>query len=124
MRFMRSGLKRSVAAGIMAAACLCSARIVNAADAPRTIDIAVKKFSFTPAEITLKKGEPVVLSLQSEDVTHGVKFPELGLKITIGKGEPARLAFTPEKTGDFVGHCSRFCGSGHGSMTLTLHVTE
>ena len=43
----------------------------------------------------------------------------------LGEGKkPAELAFTPDKTGDFVGHCSVFCGSGHGSITLTLHVTE
>lgn len=118
------GLKRWVGGGMVTAVYLCGARTVTAADAPRAIDVSVKRFAFAPAEITLKKGEPVVLSLHSEDVTHGVKFPELNLQTEIGKGAPAQLAFTPAKTGDFVGHCSRFCGSGHGAMTLMLHVTE
>jgi cytochrome c oxidase subunit 2 len=93
-------------------------------DSPRRIEVSVKKFSYTPAEVTVKKGEPVVLVLTSEDVTHGLKFKELNLNTKIEKGKPAELAFTPDKAGDFVGHCSVFCGSGHGSMTLTLHVTE
>jgi cytochrome c oxidase subunit 2 len=34
------------------------------------------------------------------------------------------MPFTADKTGDFVGHCSVFCGSGHGGMSLTLHVVN
>jgi cytochrome c oxidase subunit 2 len=41
-----------------------------------------------------------------------------------GKGATSEVEFAPEKTGDFVGHCSVFCGGGHGSMMLTLHVVE
>jgi cytochrome c oxidase subunit 2 len=95
-----------------------------APDAPRRIEVSVKKFAYTPAEITVKKGEPVVLVLTTEDVSHGLKFKELNQSTKFEKGKPSELAFTPDKVGDFVGHCSVFCGSGHGSMTLTLHVTE
>jgi len=95
-----------------------------APDGPRKIEVSVKRFAYTPAEITVKKGEPVVLVLTTEDVPHGLKFKELDLNAKVEKGKPAELAFTPDKVGDFVGHCSVFCGSGHGSMTLTLHVTE
>jgi cytochrome c oxidase subunit 2 len=95
-----------------------------APDAAKRIDVSVKKFAYSPSEITLKKGEPVVLVLSTADVAHGVKFKELNLNAKFDKGKPAELAFTPDKVGDFVGHCSVFCGSGHGSMTLTLHVTE
>lgn len=93
-------------------------------EAPRRIEVSVKKFAYTPAEITVKKGEPVVLVLTTEDVTHGLKFKDLNLNAKFEKGRPSELAFTPDEVGDFVGHCSVFCGSGHGSMTLTLHVTE
>jgi len=92
--------------------------------APRRIAITAKRFDFTPGEITLKKGEPVVLILKSEDVPHGVRFRELGVAINAGKGQTGEVEFTPDKTGTFVGHCSVFCGAGHGSMTLTLHVVE
>jgi cytochrome c oxidase subunit 2 len=95
-----------------------------ASDTPRHIDVSVKKFAYMPAEVTVKKGEPIVLVLTSEDVAHGLKFKELNLNAKFDKNKPAELAFTPDKVGDFVGHCSVFCGSGHGSMTLTLHVTE
>ena len=91
---------------------------------PRRIEVTAKRFDFSPAEITLKKGEPVVIVLASLDVPHGVRFRELGIETKADKGKSSELAFTPDKVGDFVGHCAVFCGAGHGKMTLTLHVVE
>jgi cytochrome c oxidase subunit II len=83
-----------------------------------------KRFTYEPDDITIKKGEPVVLELTTTDVTHGLKFKDLNLNTRVEKGKKNELAFTPTKAGDFNGQCSVFCGSGHGSMHLTLHVTE
>ena len=91
---------------------------------PRRIEVVAKRFDFVPGEITLKKGEPVVLVLKSVDVAHGLRFKELGIAIKADKGHTSELTFTPDKTGDFVGHCSVFCGAGHSEMTLTLHIVE
>lgn len=101
-----------------------AARSAHAQTAPRRIEIIAKRFTFTPAEITLKKGEPVVIVLHSADVAHGLGFRELGFNVKVSKGKTSEAAFTPTKTGDFVGQCSVFCGSGHGNMKLTLHVVE
>ena len=108
---------------MLAASCLAFSPAAPAAD-PRRIEVVAKRFSYTPAEVTLKKGEPVVMVFRSDDVAHGIKFKELNLQTEIGKGTSSELSFTPTQVGDFVGHCSRFCGAGHGSMTLILHVTE
>lgn len=108
----------------LAAAVLLLSRAATAVDTPRQIEVTAKRFAFVPAEITLKKGEPVRLVFHSEDVTHGIKFKELGLQTEIGKNGTNELSFTPNQAGDFVGHCSHFCGAGHGGMVLTLHVTE
>jgi cytochrome c oxidase subunit 2 len=97
---------------------------IAAEPAPRHIDVVAKRFNYEPSEITLKKGEPVVIDLKSTDVAHGIHFKELNLQAKIDKGGTGSLSFTPTKTGDFVGHCSVFCGSGHGSMTLTFHVVD
>jgi len=115
-----------------APALLASLLIVGLISVPRThsqsanhrVDVTAKRFTFSPGEITLKKGEPVVLVLRSADVPHGIRFRELGVEVKAGKGQISEVAFTPEKVGTFVGHCSVFCGSGHGGMALTLHVTE
>lgn len=117
-------ISRLLIVGTLAITCVAGPKRVTAANEPRRIEIAAKRFTYTPAEITLKKGEPVVLVLHSEDVPHGLKIAELNVETEIAKGASSELALTPNVTGDFVGHCSRFCGSGHGSMILKLHVTE
>jgi cytochrome c oxidase subunit 2 len=97
---------------------------VRAQDSPRRIEVTAKQFSFEPSEITVKKGEPVVLVIKSTDVAHGLRFRDLNLNVKVDKGGTAELPFTPDKTGDFVGQCSVFCGSGHGGMKLTMHVVN
>jgi cytochrome c oxidase subunit 2 len=90
--------------------------------APRRIEVVAKRFAFEPATIELQKGVPVILVLKSVDVPHGIRFRELNVEVKAPKGGSGEVQFTPEKTGDFVGHCSVFCGAGHGSMALKLHV--
>jgi cytochrome c oxidase subunit II len=121
---MRMFAKAALAAAMMMASSIVPANPANAPDSARRIEIVAKRFAFMPAEITVRKGEPVVLVFHTEDVAHGIKFAELGLQTEIPKGAATELRLTPEKAGDFAGHCSHFCGAGHGSMILTLHVTE
>ena len=121
-------MKLKLALPVIVIAILCAMPVINqaapTAPGPRRIEVTAKRFDFLPGEITLKKGESVVLVLKSVDVAHGIRFKELGIETKAGKGQTSELAFTPDKTGTFVGHCSVFCGSGHGTMTLTLHVVE
>ena len=112
-----------ILAGIVSATAF-RVRTVGAQSAPRRVEVVSKRFAFDPGEIILKKGQPVVLVLKSTDVAHGLRFRELNLDVKVDKGGTAEVPFTPTKAGDFVGHCSVFCGSGHGAMTLTLHVVE
>jgi cytochrome c oxidase subunit 2 len=118
--------KRSVSAPLVAVL-LVAATFIQPAPAqasPRRIEVTAKRFAFSPSEITLKKGEPVIVVLKSVDVTHGIRFKELGIDTKVAKGQTSEIPVTPNKTGTFVGHCSVFCGSGHGTMTLTLHVVD
>jgi cytochrome c oxidase subunit 2 len=101
-----------------------SCSVVSAQDAPRRIEITAKRFAFEPGEITLKKGQPVTLVVTSKDVAHGLRFRDLNVELRVSAGGKSEVHFTPQKSGDFVGHCSVFCGSGHGEMMLTLHVED
>jgi cytochrome c oxidase subunit 2 len=94
-----------------------------ASDAVRTIEIHAHRYSFTPSEISVKKGETVKLKVYSDDVPHSLLIKDLGINLPVTKGKPGETAFTPQKTGDFNGECGRFCGSGHGTMKFTMHVT-
>jgi cytochrome c oxidase subunit II len=100
--------------------CMCTSGAKPAS--PRRVEITAKRFAFEPAEITLKKGETVDFVLTSSDVNHGIRIRELHIDLRAGKGKSADVTLTPTTTGTFVGHCSVFCGSGHGKMTLTIHV--
>jgi len=90
----------------------------------RVIEIRAHRFNFTPGDITLKKGETVTLRLYSEDVPHSLVIKELGVNKEVTKNHPEDVTITPDKTGNFRGKCGRFCGSGHGSMALTVHVQD
>lgn len=94
------------------------------APSPQHFTIVAKRFSFSPGEITVQKGRPVILDLTSLDVTHGLHFKEFDLHVTIRKGKTTEVEFTPTQTGRFVGRCSHFCGIGHGSMTLAIDVVD
>lgn len=121
---MKLRLLTSMLAVTLIAALSSATRPSNAQQTPRRIEIVAKRYGFTPGDITLKKGVPVVFVVTADDVDHGLKFKELGVNIQAKKGKTSEVAFTPAQVGTFIGQCSVFCGSGHGSMRMTLHVTE
>ena len=91
---------------------------------PRTVEIVAKRFQFTPAEVTLRRGEPVVLRLRSEDVVHGFFTRALGIDATIDPAAPLELPLTPKEAGRFPVICDHFCGAGHGGMKMTIVVVD
>jgi len=118
---------------LIAGALLMSATIIsclalyvraNALPAQREVHITAKKFDFTPDTITLKKGEPVVLVVSSQDRKHGFNLRAFGIRADVNPGATARIPFTPDKTGKFTFSCDVFCGEGHEDMTGTIVVTE
>lgn len=96
-----------------------------AGDQPgQKISITAQRFSFTPNEITLKKGQPVTLEIETKDVSHGLLIESLGVRTDIKKGQVSEVTFTPDAVGTFEGKCAHFCGKGHGSMKMTVRVLE
>ncbi len=89
---------------------------------PHVVEITARRFQFTPAVVTLRKGEPAILRLRSEDVVHGFYLKELGIDAIIEPGKVTDVVVTPTETGRFTVICHHFCGSGHGGMKLTLEV--
>jgi len=86
----------------------------------KVISVKAKKFEFVPSEIILKKGEPVVLEMTSEDTTHGFNLPDFGVRAEVKPGTVRRVSITPDKTGRFGFACDVFCGSGHEEMSGTI----
>jgi cytochrome c oxidase subunit 2 len=109
-------------AGLLFSAAFSPAAIAQ--DAPQRIEITAKRFTYDPGEITLKKGQPVVLVLKSADVAHGLRISELKVDVQLHARGTQEVQITPQKTGNFVGHCSVFCGPGHANMALKVHVVN
>src|SRR5579864_2697344 len=71
--YKRGPMKNLV--GLLVAAITVSTALpapVVRAQEPNRIEVTAKRFTYEPAEITLKKGQPVVLVLKSADVAHGL----------------------------------------------------
>lgn len=92
--------------------------------AERVIRIEAKRFDYTPGELTLKKGEPVVLEFTSRDVLMGFNLPDFNVRADIVPDKVTRVRFVPDKAGTFVFLCDIFCGNGHEEMHGMLTVIE
>lgn len=119
----RAWLKRA-GQGVAAAGLIAAGGYALSQGAPKVVRISSKKFEFMPAEITLKKGEPVILELVATDENMGIKCPGLALQAEMVVGKVNQVPFTPGKTGQFAFHCDVFCGDGHESMEGVITVVD
>jgi len=119
MTFTRRHL---LAAGVVVATGAVFGAAATGRDEGKVIRITARKFTYEPAEITLKQGEPAVLELVTADVLMGFNAPDFNTRADIVPGQVARVRLTPEKTGIFEFHCDVFCGDGHEDMSGTIRV--
>ena len=110
--------------GIALAVVAPKTRLARANDNPKVIEITAKKFEFTPTQITLKKGEPVILRLTSADRVHGFMSKPLKIDTDIPNDKGKDVAVTPDAAGDFTIICDHYCGTGHGGMKMKVTVVE
>ena len=112
------------ALGVSSCTTISSTQGTKAEDGTRIIRIEAERFSYSPSQIRVQKGEQVRLIFTSRDTTHGVSIAEYHVRKDIpprGKGE-AIVEFTADKAGSFVYRCSHLCGAGHAMMRGTLVV--
>lgn len=114
----------AAACGIALAIVVPKTRLAHASDNPKVIQISAKKFEFTPSQITLKKGEPVILRLTSSDRVHGFMSKPLKVDTDIPNDTTKDVAITPDTAGDFTIICDHYCGTGHGNMKMKVTVFE
>jgi len=112
-------LRAAVAAGVLAA----TGPFVALAQAkPRIIKMTARKFTYEPAQVTLKLNQPVVFQLTTADVVMVFSVPDFAVRGTIIPGQVTEVPMTPTKVGEFTFLCDVFCGSGHENMEGTLRV--
>jgi len=92
----------------------------------RVIRITAERFTFTPSEIRLERGEEVELRLKSDDTSHGFRIIGTGVNVTIPKRgrDELSVTFRPAEAGRYTFECSRMCGAGHHFMRGVLVVRE
>jgi cytochrome c oxidase subunit 2 len=112
-------LRAGAAVGLLAVA---GRFAVQAQPNPRIIRITARKFTYEPAELTLKLNEAVVFQLTTQDVVMGFSVPDFATRATIIPGQMTEVPMTPTKIGEFTFLCDVFCGSGHEDMEGTLRV--
>lgn len=88
----------------------------------RVIKVQAKKFVYTPNQIVLKMGEPVVLEFTSVDFVHGFKIPDMNIRADLPPGKITQVRLTPDKAGEYDFLCDNFCGSGHEEMSGKITV--
>jgi cytochrome c oxidase subunit 2 len=114
----------AAAAGVAFASLASKTNVARADVNPKVIEITAKKFDFTPNEITIKKGEPVILRLTSSDRVHGFMSKPLKVDTDIAAGKTTDIAVTPDTAGDFTVICDHYCGTGHANMKMKVSVVE
>ncbi len=89
----------------------------------RVIKIQVRKFSYAPNEIVLKKGETVELQFTAVDFMHGFKIPDLDVRADLMPGRIVTVRLHIKEAGEYAFLCDNFCGTGHEEMNGKIVVT-
>lgn len=91
---------------------------------------------FTPREIHLPKGRPVLIKIRSRDVLHSMYMPHFRSQMYAVPGMPTQFWFTPTKTTEemrtetgnanfnYELACNQICGRGHFAMKMTVIVDD
>ena len=125
MAFLDKHKKIETHATLLLVLSLCTAGVVShAAETASIIKVSAKKFEFSPSEITLQKGVPVLLELTSQDRVHGFNCPELRIRADVPPGKPTVIRVVPQKAGRFAFRCDVFCGDGHEDMEGVIIVKD
>lgn len=88
----------------------------------REITLEARRFAYSPERIEVNKGDRVVLTVASQDVTHGVYVDGYGVKSEAAPGEDAVIEFVADKPGTFRIRCPVNCGELHPFMIGLLTV--
>ena len=71
------------------------------------IEVQAKEFSFTPAKLTLKAGQPSTIALKNTgSIEHDLTVDDAGFKLTVTAGKTGDKELKVDKPGTYEFHCS------------------
>ena len=92
-------------------------------DAPRTVEVTAKRFTFEPGKIEVTEGEHVRFIVKSADGVHGFQIKKAKVNKLIPRGGQAvTIDFVAPAPGTYEILCSEECGDGHDAMQGALVV--
>ncbi|MBS3118387.1 thioredoxin domain-containing protein [Candidatus Woesearchaeota archaeon] len=87
------------------------------------LKVSMKKFVFTPAELTVGKGNTVKLIVaNTADIKLGYEVSAFNADKDVEAGQTAELSFTADKAGTYDIICNSACGSKKGAILGALVV--
>ena len=73
----------------------------------KIIEVTAQNYSFTPKEITVKKGDKVTIKFTNTEGSHNWVLDEFDAQTSvIGAGKTEEVTFTADKIGTFEYYCS------------------
>jgi cytochrome c oxidase subunit 2 len=74
----------------------------------------------TANEVRIPVGQPIDLTLTSDNVIHSFWVPDLAGKVDTIPGQTNHLRFTAKQAGTYRGQCAEFCGLAHAQMAFVV----
>jgi len=94
---------------------------------PNTVEIHAampEKGGWLTDSIEARVGEPLVLSLVSDDVVHSFAIGQSNFEpVDVLPGKPTEVILTFDEPGTYTFYCTRWCGADHWLMRGTITVT-
>jgi cytochrome c oxidase subunit II len=75
-------------------------------------------------ELHIPMGEPIKLTMTSEDVIHDFFIPAFRVKKDVVPGRYSSIWFTATETGKFHFYCAQYCGTNHAHMRGWVYVMK
>ena len=88
----------------------------------RVIQVEMRKYTITPAEIHAKQNESVQLNVTSADTEHGFDVPDLKVSEPVKPGMPATIRLDTSQKGTHNVECGIICGAHHEEMRAKIII--
>ncbi len=88
----------------------------------QVVKLTAQRFHFTPSEVELIAGRPVVFEVQALDFPHGFNLPDIKKRVDLMPGKTVQLRVQFDKPGKYVFLCDNFCGDEHETMNGSIVV--
>jgi cytochrome c oxidase subunit 2 len=109
---------------IIAAVILCGVGVPGAApqEAQQRVTVSARRYAFTPARIEVRRGDIVIVQLETEDIPHSFAIDALRICKRVTPGAPVTFEFRVDEAGTYPFYCNLIAEEGCRHMRGELVV--